>query len=243
MEDCESLSSFFEPPPPLPEPPPETPRPRWAGASDAEIGRAVALNLMLGRSDKAALWVSAATVYTDGFEFDVQIRHRLDEGLLDDPFSMYAYHSRRRSPEEGLDPGLLRLGIQFSDGRKATNLPGRMPFRGDSDGPPEGPILWSAGGGGGGGGRWYQGFWVWPLPPEGTLAFVCEWPLADISETRSEIDSSLLSEAAAEAAALWPEAEGGSHSGGWTTYETHRVPLPPAPPEAEEPTDPDDSTV
>jgi hypothetical protein len=42
---------------------------------------------------------------------------------------------------------------------------------------------------------------------------VCEWPLADISETRSEIDSALLRDAAAEAVALWPEAEGGSDSG------------------------------
>lgn len=75
MEDCESMSSFFEPPPPLPEPPREPPRPRWAGAPDAEIGRAVALNLMLGRADKAAVWISAATVYTDGFEFDLEIRH------------------------------------------------------------------------------------------------------------------------------------------------------------------------
>jgi hypothetical protein len=241
------MSSFFEPPPPLPERPPEPPRPRWVGAPDAEIGRAVALNLVLGRSDMAAVWISAATVYTDGFEFDLQIRHQLDEGLLDDPFSMYAHHlpRRGRSQEEGLDPGLLRFGIQFSDGRKATNLPSWMQFLGDSDAP-EGPIL-SPEGGGGGGGRWRQGFWVWPLPPEGTLAVVCEWPLAEISETRSEIDSALLREAAAEAVALWPEAESGSGSGGWTTRETHRVPLPSAPPEADEPpdepTDPDNSTV
>jgi hypothetical protein len=199
---------------------------------------------MLGRSDKAAVCISGATVYTDGFEFELEIRHRLDEGLLDDPFSIYAHHlpRRGRSPEEGLDPGLLRFGIQFSDGRKATNLPGRMPFLGDSDAVPEGPIL-SPEGGGGGGGRWRQGFWAWPLPPEGRLAFVCEWPLADIRETRSEIDSALLREAAAEATALWPDAEGGSGSGSWTTYQTHRVPLPPVPPGADEPTDPDDPRV
>jgi hypothetical protein len=211
------MSSFFEfepPPPPEPPPerPPEPPRWPWAGAPRGEIGRAVALNLMLGRSDKAAVWISAATVYTDGFEFDLQIRTtRLDEEVFD-PFSIYPHHLRRWSPEEGLDPGLLRFGIEFSDGGKATNLPGGMPFREEPDAPPDGPIL-SGGGGGGGGGdaggwRWNHGFWVWPLPPEGPLAFVCEWPLPDISETRSEIDSAPLREAAAEAVALWPEAEG-----------------------------------
>jgi hypothetical protein len=205
------MSSFFEPPPPPPEPPEPPEPPRWAGAPHGEIGRAVALNLVLGRSDKAALWISAATVYTDGFEFDLQLRHRLDQELFFDPFFMHHPGRPGGSPEEGLDPGLLRFGIQFSDGGKAT-IPGGMPFL-DADAPPDGPVLWPGGGGGGGGGRWHHGFWVWPLPPAGALAFVCEWPLADISETRSEIDSALLREAAAEAVALWPVAERGSGSG------------------------------
>ena len=216
------MSSFFEPPPQPPEPserPVRPPRRPWHGAPDSVMGQTVALNLVLGRSEKAVLWISAATVYTDGFEFDVQIRHRLDEELFD-PFFMHLPRRRgRSSPEEGLDPGLLRFGIQFSDGGKATNLPGRMQFRGESDEPPDGPVLFPGGGGGGGGGRWNQGFWVWPLSPEGAVAFVCEWPLADISETRSEIGSALLREAAAGAVALWPEAEGGSGAGSSTTQQ------------------------
>ena len=82
------MSSFFEPPPQPPEPserPVRPPRRPWHGAPDSVMGQTVALNLVLGRSEKAVLWISAATVYTDGFEFDVQIRHRLDEELFD-PF-------------------------------------------------------------------------------------------------------------------------------------------------------------
>lgn len=236
------MSSFFEPPPPPPEPPPEPPRRPWVGARHNEIGRAVALNLVLGRADNAALWISAATVYTDGFEFEIQLQTRLSDELFDpfdpfDPFSMH--HSRRgaRSPAEGLDPGILRFGIQFSDGGKATNLPGRPPFRGDPDAVPDGPVLWP-GGGGGGGGRWRHDFWVWPLPPEGALAFVCEWPAAGIPETRSEIDSALVRDAAAEAVPLWADTETPSDSAGWTSYETHQVVLPAEPPsEPEEPAD------
>jgi hypothetical protein len=200
----------------------------------------VALNLVLGRSDKAALWISAATVFSDGFEFEVQLQHRLDEELVD-PFVMRGPGSRRRSwsSEKGLDPGLLRFGIQFSDGRKATNLPGRLPFSGDPQAVPDGPVLWP-GGGGGGGGRWRHDFWVWPLPPKGALAFVCEWPAAGIPETSSEIDSAVVRDAAADAMPLWSDTETPGDSGGWTT---HRVVLSADPPTApEEPADPEGLT-
>jgi hypothetical protein len=212
-----AMSSFFEPPPPPPEPPPEPPRRPWAGARDAVIGRTVALNLVIARSDKAALWIPAVTAFLDGFEFDVELRGRLDDEEFGHPF-FFAHHPRRRrrrTPEEGLDPELLRLGIQFSDGRKATNIESRMPFpmAGEPDEPPEGPVLFPRGGGGGDG-RWSQGFWVWPLPPEGPLAFVCEWPAADIPETRSEIDSVLVRDAAAEAVILWSDVETRSGAGG-----------------------------
>jgi hypothetical protein len=232
------VSSFFEPPPPPPEPPPEPPRRPWAGARHNEIGNAVALNLILGRSDKAALWISAATVYTDGFEFEVQLQHRLDEELVD-PFFMHVHRSRRRSrsAEEGLDPGLLRFGIQFSDGRKATNLPDRLRLGADPDAVPDGPVL-QPGGGGGGGGRWRHDFWVWPLPPEGALAFVCEWPAAGIPETRGEIDAALIREAASEAVPLWSETEMPGGSGGWASYGSHQVVLSAEPsPEPDEPAD------
>lgn len=220
MRQLAQVSSFFEPPPPPPGPPPKPPRRPWAGARHDEIGRAVALNLVLGRSDKAAIWISAATVFSDGFEFEVQLQHRLDDELVD-PFFMHGPRSPRRSSEEALDPGLLRIGIQFPDGRKATNLPGRLPFGGDPEAVPEGPVLWP-GGGGGGGGRWRHDFWVWPLPPESTLAFVCEWPAAAIPETRSEIPSAVVRDAAADAVPSWPDTETPGDSGGWTT---HRVVL------------------
>jgi hypothetical protein len=69
--------------------------------------------------------------------------------------------------------------------------------------------------GGGGsrdsGGRWLYNqrfnYWLWPLHPEGPLALVCEWPIADIPETRTEIDSALVRNAAAETMDVWPENE------------------------------------
>ena len=242
LEDCWSMSSFFEPPPPPPEPPERPARPPrrpWQGVPDGVVGRTVALNLVLGRSDNAVLWIPAVTVYPDVFEFDVEIRHRLDEEAFPYPFML---HHPRRSADGELDPGVFRLGIELSDGRKATNLNPGYPFPdpNDPNTPPAGPILDGGGGGGGGGGRWSQGYWVWPLPPEGPLAFVCEWPIADIAETRTEIESALLRDAAGDAVTAWPENEGeASHGRASTTGSVQRVvltPEPSTPPEADEST-------
>jgi hypothetical protein len=55
-------------------------------------------------------------------------------------------------------------------------MAGRMPER------PTGPLL-LAGAGAGGDRRWSQDLWLWPLPPEGRLDFVCEWPALGIELT------------------------------------------------------------
>jgi hypothetical protein len=206
--------SFFEPPPPPPEPPePASVRRPWFGPPDNIRGGVVALELTVGRSDKAAITVAAATVYPDGFEFGLAIRIRDAAG--DQPLDpLFFHHRHRRSGQaiEGLPPELARFGIEFSDGRKATNLQ-LLPLGEES---PEGPVL-IPGGGGGGGSRWEQSCWVWPLPPPGALAFVCEWPVADINLSRVEIDASLILAAASRAQVLWqPETgSGGTGSSGY----------------------------
>ena len=113
-----------------------------------------------------------------------------------------------------LPDDFLRFGVEFADGAKATNLPGPP----GPPGEPAGPLLLQRGGGGGGS-RWDQTYWVWPLPPPGPLAFVCEWPAEEISLTRAEIDAELVLGAAAKAEILWDEPESISGSGaGWVSY-------------------------
>jgi hypothetical protein len=207
------------------------------GVPGGVVGRTVALNLVLGQSNKAVVWIPSVTVYPDGFELHLEIRQRDEEGWSDQ-FGLLHHRARRRTDGE-LDPELLRFGIELSDGRKATNVnPGTGPR--DRDTPPAGPILSGGDGGGGGlaggGARLHYTHWVWPLPPEGPLAFVCEWPIADIPETKTQIDSALLHDAAVETVTLWPDTEAGDDSDDWT-YETHRVELPQSPPEPPKPTD------
>jgi hypothetical protein len=58
---------------------------------------------------------------------------------------------------------------------------------------------------GGGGGRWLQTCWVWPLPPPGSLGFVCEWPAAGIGLSLVEIEAQLIIDAAERAEFLWED--------------------------------------
>jgi hypothetical protein len=44
----------------------------------------------------------------------------------------------------------------------------------------------------------------WGLPTPGPLAFVCQWPAGQLHTSGVEIDASLVLEAAARAAAVWP---------------------------------------
>jgi hypothetical protein len=96
---------------------------------------------------------------------------------------------------------LLRFGVQFADGRKATNLD-RPSY--DPDREPDRPVL-NQHGGGGGGLAWDMGHWVWPLPPPGPFTFVCEWPARGIAESRAEIDAGSILEAAGRAVTFWPD--------------------------------------
>jgi len=174
------VSEFFEPPPPPPEPPEEHRQPEWFGPPDNVLGVVVPLDVTLARTSELALAVRGAVAYPTGIEFDVCLLLREP---MQDPFDWHPFHRPREGSE--LPPEILRLGVQFADGAKATNL--GMPFfpQGPDERPP-GPILMPRGGGGGGR-RWDVSFWLWPLPPRGELTLVCEWPVRAVELTRVEI--------------------------------------------------------
>jgi hypothetical protein len=99
---------------------------------------------------------------------------------------------------EELPAELFRAGFALADGSKATwpgPSGGAVPTATRPDERPKGPVL-LAGAGGGGSRRWPQDLWLWPLPPEGRLQFVCEWPALDIDLTRAELNSKRIREAA-----------------------------------------------
>jgi hypothetical protein len=182
--------------PPAREPePPQPPRPAWFKPDDV-LGAGVAVGLLIGRNAEAAVAVTQLTAYQTGFEFTVGIVTRLEDRRH--RISWALHHPL--DDDEPLPDDFVRLGLQFSDGGVATNVPGR-PFP-DIDGEPTGPILLPDGGGGGGR-RYDMTFWVWPLPPPGPVTFVCEWPAFHLSESRAEVDAGLILDASARAIRLW----------------------------------------
>lgn len=143
-------------------------------------------------------------------EFTIDVRWR--GGPPDPAWHPWAWE-HRRSPTGDLPDELFRAGVEFADGSKATTLdagPHRsssvvaMTALQEEAAPPEESVL-LARGGTGGGQRWSQSLWLWPLPREGPLSFVCEWPALGIGLSRAAVDAALIREAAARSRPLWDD--------------------------------------
>lgn len=200
--------SFFEPPPPPPEPPEEHRQPAWIGPPENELGVAVPVRRVLFRSDDLAIAVLGVVAFSNGVEFQVVMRRR---ELAEEPNLMHVHMHRRHARGGELAPEVFRFGVEYPDGRKATNL-------GFPSGPeePAGPVLMERGGGGGGR-SWNFGYWLWPLPPPGPLRVVVEWPAMGVPLTDVELDGAALVAVAAEVDVLWP-GDGPSSSHSVTSY-------------------------
>ncbi|UQU66851.1 hypothetical protein COUCH_11520 [Couchioplanes caeruleus] len=181
------------PPPPLELDP--SPRAAWEKPLYS-FGGALDVALVVARSDDAAVCVSELTAYPNGFEFTLTV-------MLREPELGAVMRPIHRAELQGLPipDDFVRFGIQFSDGQSATNLDMTSHHWDET---PSGLLLMPAGGGGSDM-RYDVKQWVWPLPPAGPLAFVCEWPAQHIPETRVEIDAELIHRASARAVRLWPE--------------------------------------
>jgi hypothetical protein len=191
-------------PPRLPEEP-EHETPVWLSAPEGWIGGLVPFQELIARSEEAAVAVARIVAYPFGFELtlDVFTRSRSRDWMFDHrPWS-----SGERPPEE-----LLRYGIEFADGRRASDLGEMlggttfaMSASADEEPDPATQMRLIPGGGHGGERHSRQELWVWPLPPPGPVAFVCQWPKHGIPESRVEVDAAVIRAAAEQAIELWPE--------------------------------------
>jgi hypothetical protein len=201
------MSDFFEPPPPPPKPPRERRQPEWFGPPDNVLPVVLPLDVTLARTPDLALSVRSVDVYPTGALFHAPL---LVRELVGDPMEFMPFHPRRR----GSDDNVLRLGVQYADGSKATNL--GMPFFGQSElERPPGPVLMPRGGGGGGH-RWDVSFWLWPLPTEDPFELVVEWPSRGIELSRFAIPVAQFVAASTRCEQLWPNGGGDVGSGGAT---------------------------
>ena len=202
------MSDFFEPPPPPPVPQ-EHRHPDWFAPPENVLPVVVPLDMTLARTPDLALTVQSVDVYPSGAIFHVPLLLR---ERVADPMQFMAWH-----PRHGADADdFLRLGVQYADGAKATNL-GMPFFPRNPEERPQGPVLMPRGGGGGGR-SWDVSFWLWPLPKEDPFALVVEWPVREVPLSRFELPVAVLVEAAARCEELWPDDGRGSGGGaGGTT--------------------------
>jgi hypothetical protein len=175
--------------------------PEWVGPPVDVLGGVVALGLIAARSKDAAVWLESATAFPTGVQFRIEVRWRAEVQNL----AMRAATRHVLPAGEELPPELFRAGFELPDGSTATWLGAAGAVAAISlrpDERPKGPVL-RPGGGGGGNRRWSQDLWPWPLPPEGRLEFVCEWPALGIELTRAALDSGQIREAAKRCERLW----------------------------------------
>jgi hypothetical protein len=180
------------------EPHPEPVRPVWVKQENV-LPRIVALEQILAHTDDAAIALMGLWCYPNGFDFgiDVVLRKADRRGRL--LSAMHMHHMLE--PGDPVPPEVLRIGLQFSDGTKLTNLPqASKPW---PRGGPDGPIM-LPGGRGGSDHAYSLQFWVWPLPPPGPMTIVCEWPHFHIGQTEAIIDAQVVLDAAARSVPFWP---------------------------------------
>jgi hypothetical protein len=206
--------SFFDPPERAAQPQQARRQPAWMGPADNVLGGPVGLRILLAKNENVALAINDATAYPNGVELNVALRVRnLSKEVRAAFMHGSPFHGDRFAqddPADGIPAGLLRLGVQLSDGRKATTLDDRHWAHTDE---PSGAVLMQRGGSGGEN-SWDMRFWLWPLPPPGPIAFVAEWPLGGIPETRVETDAGPILEASKRAQILWPDGAV-TAGGGW----------------------------
>jgi hypothetical protein len=203
------FDEFTRPPPELSEE--DLDQPEWSDRPRGWLGGTVALELLVARSDDAAVYVTSISAYPVGFAFSLHayIRHGTRaHGVL----AAMASHDPWGSDEPA---DLLRHGLEFSDGRKASTFhewdaggtyATMGAVAGEAPGPDPGKVaVLSVRGGHGSMVHAEEECWVWPLPPPVPLAFVCEWPELGISESRAEIQAELIREAAQRATEIWPD--------------------------------------
>jgi hypothetical protein len=201
------VRGFFEPSPSVwPDQAEPVSPPPWTGRPQGPPLGAAVSELLLARSKRAAVYVDYVDAYPEGFELEIRASasvayHELArEGGGSGPDAFGRHWPMAGERRAVLPPELLRIGVQFGDGRTATNIGGH-------DRPVGGPVIVALGGGGGGGrtgeSYFHQGYWISPLPPPGPVSLVCEWPTVEIPVARQEIDAQLILDAADRARAMF----------------------------------------
>jgi hypothetical protein len=205
---------FFEPSPAAaeaaprgwPEPPP------WSGPPPEETGAVLAVERTVARSANVVVRLPTIRAFSSGCMIDVEVVSRQGSLSEDDWWDLHSSvygHFHRSRPGAALPAKLLRLGVRYTDGTKATTIAQHPRWAQDPGDPPAGPLLGWAPGSSGMHGRELGfsglGLWLWPLPPAEPFEFAVEWPFGGIDLTVAELDGAAIVAAAGRSGRYWPE--------------------------------------
>ncbi len=154
-----------------------------------EVPVSVAIEHMLVRTDQVAVALVGVRVYRSGVELVIQAhrRHPRDRGGID-VFGPFGAGNTDQ----------FVFGVEFADGQAASTLRRWSAPRSHDE-----PML-MRGGGPGTDGVSTANFFLTPLPPAGRLTLISAWPVFDIAEARTDLDTTVIRAAASRAVVLWP---------------------------------------
>ena len=178
----------------------DSPQPLWLNPPEDMLPGVVPVELIIGRSDRAVVMLTRMRAFPDGLSMTLGVRTRglmrrfdLTDEIFNEP--------HRHDQDDDWRRDRLKWGFEFVDGRRATNVDA-WDHGVDPEQIPDHPVL-SGGGGGGGDRSTDREYWLWPLPPPGSLKVVCQWLMLGIEPTISEINADQVVAAAARAVPLW----------------------------------------
>ncbi|SDP33530.1 hypothetical protein SAMN04487788_3097 [Microbacterium testaceum StLB037] len=197
-------SGFFPADLPAAEPAVEPRRERTPSfePSADELPAPFAVSEVIARGENLVIALTGVRIFSDGVELLTE-RH-LRRGTADERgwremHGMFAEHWGRAP----LTPERLRWGLVLGDG---TRLFAEDRFGAPADGVDGGASVRVNGGSGSGDDHRYtmrSQLWLHPLPPEGPLELVVQWPAFGIPESRVILDGGAMSALAASVRPLW----------------------------------------
>jgi hypothetical protein len=195
--------------------PPKPGLPAWYAPPAGEMGAVIVTGLMLARTPNVAVTLPTIQTFRTGCLMNVNIDLRQHALSADDfsalQLSVYP-HMSTEARAGRLPDSLLRFGVRFADGAKATTVGQRFDGTPPPQDPPPGPQLsWLLGGlsqrsGHEEAGVIIMGLWLWPLPPVEIFELGVEWPVGGIELSIVELDGSAIVAAAQHAPVpYWPD--------------------------------------
>lgn len=167
-----------------------------------ELPALFAASEIVGRAEDVVIALLGARVFSDGVELLVD-RH-LRRGNRDErAWQLAQMDFAGHWGQSSRGPERLRWGLVLGNGERLF-LDDR--FGGGFESEQEGHTVRMSGGGGSGTGDGYtmhDGLWLWPLPPDGPLELVVQWPAFGLVESRVILDGGRLRALGAEARKLW----------------------------------------